>query len=363
MKAVYIDFVPESNIGVRNKITQQIASFNKKGVNVTHGFYDKGYYKIGGKNIIHESRGRILRKINEVRIVNHLTKLDLSDFNFIYIRYTKLTPWQYYLIRNLNKKNKNIIIEVPTYPYDKEYNFLSLIRLSDLYFRRKLNKYVSHIFYFGEYTRRIWGIPATQLVNAIDIDSINFNSEIKDKPNKNIINFVAVSKLAFWHGYDRFIMSLSKCKEEVKNKILFHVVGDGPEKEKLEQMTKELNLEKHVIFYGSKNGDALDAIYEKMQIGVSSLGLFRIGLDECTPLKPSEYAAKGLPFIIANHDPRFNNANFVFNIPNEDSIIDLEKTLCWYENLQHSRFEIRQFAKEHLTWDQEVDKIINFISK
>lgn len=43
LKAVYIDFIPEGNIGVRNKISYQIEALESLGVSVIHANYSNGF--------------------------------------------------------------------------------------------------------------------------------------------------------------------------------------------------------------------------------------------------------------------------------------------------------------------------------
>ena len=84
--------------------------------------------------------------------------------------------------------------------------------------------------------------------------------------------------------------------------------------------------------------------------------MFRI-----TPIKPSEYTARGIPFILANNDPRVEEANFVFRVKNDESIINLVELYNWYFDNNFTSQEIRGYASKYLSWEIQINKIINKI--
>lgn len=357
MKAVYIDFVPEDNIGVRKKIDYQIQALKDLGVDVVHAHYENGF-KIGHEQILHgKIKNKFKRKIFEVYLVYKLLRQDYTEIDFIYLRHVRLTPWFYWMIRHLSKKVKQFYIEIATYPYDGEVSKYSLLSISDSFFRDKISPYVNTIFSFGKSDGYIWGIPAIEMHNAIDLNEIKFYPKINSA--SGIVNFISVSKLARWHGYDRMIHSLAKLEPEIRKKIVFHVVGDGPEKEGLEKAVEQYGLQQIVKFYGSKQGKELDEIYKQADIAVASLGLYRIGLDEITPIKMSEYTAKGLPFVLASNDPRFIDADFVYKVKNSDEIFDLEDVVSWYNGNEFNSLKIRSYAEKHLDWSAQMKKVLS----
>lgn len=364
MKSIYFDFVPEGNIGVRNKIICQIEALRELGVQVVHANYDDGY-NLGSKKLLGVStRNKILRKLLEIIIVLRILRCDFSGVDFVYLRHVRLTPWFYLMIRSVSKKVDKFYLEIATYPYDGEVSRFSILSLSDNFFRKRINKFVDAVFCFGKSGGEIWGIPAVEMFNSIDPAKISFHDRQRLKSDCREVNFVSVSKLSRWHGYDRFVEAVARATPDVRRRIVFHVVGDGAERLRLEKLVEEYNLRSNVKFYGSKQGEELDEIYANSDIGVASLGLYRIGLDEITPLKMSEYAAKGLPFLLANKDPRFDGVDFVYRVDNNDSVFDLGKVVEWYDRSTFTAVSIREFAENNLTWKEQMRKVVEvFTSK
>lgn len=71
-----------------------------------------------------------------------------------------------------------------------------------------------------------------------------------------------VGRLSYTKGLDILIKILSKINEE----YIFTIVGDGPERPRLESMCKNLGIENNVKFLGSKGGEELKAIYRENDI-------------------------------------------------------------------------------------------------
>ena len=151
-------------------------------------------------------------------------------------------------------------------------------------------------------------------------------------------------------------------KKPHKKKVIFHIVGNGDQTvEKLKEIVHKNNLEKYVIFYGYKSGKELDEIYNKADIAVGCLGIFRKKIYKSSTLKVREYCAKGLPFIMGEEDLYIKEKPFIYKVENDESIFDIEKIIEWYDNLKISPEEIREYAKNNLTWDNQMRKIINYI--
>lgn len=88
------------------------------------------------------------------------------------------------------------------------------------------------------------------LYNVID------DKEIEDKItrspltwNDDTFHIVTVGRLSWEKGCDRIIEVASLLKEEGYS-FMWHIVGDGPEKEKLEDLVKENNLSNNIVFEG-----------------------------------------------------------------------------------------------------------------
>lgn len=288
-----------------------------------------------------------------------------NNIELIYIRYEIASNYGFIkFLKNLKIKNIKILLEVPTYPYDQELlngNFkLKLRYLIDKYYRKSLKKYVNKIITFTD-DKEIYGIPTINIFNGVDINNISL---IEKKESKKI-RFIGVAGLAFWHGFDRFILSIKEYYKNISNQeIIFNIVGDGNKDyiNKLKNIVKENKLERYVIFHGFKFGKELDEIYNYSDIAIGSLGVHRVGIQKASVLKVREYCAKGIPFILGYQDDSFEkNLEFYYQVSNDESLLDIEKIIEWYKNLKVTPEEIRKYAEDNLSWDKQMKKVIDNI--
>ena len=77
------------------------------------------------------------------------------------------------------------------------------------------------------------------------------NENIYVSFDKNSINFVTVARLVYQKGIDRLI-KVHKRLIESGYEHNFHIIGDGPEREKLEKLIKENNVEETFHLLGQK---------------------------------------------------------------------------------------------------------------
>ncbi len=132
------------------------------------------------------------------------------------------------------------------------------------------------------------------------------------------------------------------------------MVGEGTELAYYKSLVQQYKLEESVIFYGKRFGSELDEIYNKSDIAIGCLGLYKKGVNTVSSLKTVEYVSKGLPVVNGFVEDLFSsNPQFVCEFDNDDSPINLCDILGWYEDLikKYSSKEklvesIRSFAFE-----------------
>lgn len=79
-------------------------------------------------------------------------------------------------------------------------------------------------------------------------------------------------------------------------------------------------------------------------------------------LKVREYCARGIPFIIGYKDISLNKGlKFYYEVSNDETLLELNKILEWYKNLNVESREIRKFAIENLSWDKQIKIILENI--
>ena len=125
--------------------------------------------------------------------------------------------------------------------YDK-YNDLVFVSKDNL---DKFNKTYTNLNVSKEHKKVIY--------NYIDKERIikKSNENIDIPFDKNSINFVTVSRLVYQKGIDRLIKVHKKLIES-GYRHNFYVIGNGTEKEKLERLIKENNVEKTFHLLGQK---------------------------------------------------------------------------------------------------------------
>lgn len=360
----------EEYSGVYKKINSQIKALERLGIEMELSYSvkkTKHYFrKIDNLTIDefpHSFLGRMKKKFF---YYNKLQDYILNkEFEFIYVRYNHFAD-RYFInfLKNLKSEGIKIFLEIPTYPYDEEIKDMKIKNiLKEKKYRYKLKEYVDRIITFSE-DDEIFGVKTIKINNGVDIENIKVVNKNKEQNNYEI-NFIGVAMISLWHGFDRMILSMAEYyKNNPKEIVRFHIVGDGDKKvvTELKDLVKKNNLEEHVMFYGYKSGKDLDEIYNKVDIAVGSLGFSRIGLKGGSPLKIREYIAKGVPIILGYEDISLKNTlDFIYQVPNDESVFDLYKILDWYKNLDKDSTKIRRYAEDNLTWDKQMKKVNDYI--
>ncbi|WP_261161382.1 glycosyltransferase [Serratia fonticola] len=287
-----------------------------------------------------------------------------STYNILYIRKPHgglYSLFLLFLIRKVKKLNPNcyVYIEVPTFPYDKEIKGIKDY-ISEACFRLTLPLSISQvdeILYIGEKTDCIWGVKARQISNGINLED---NPMVATKyGHSGNFEFVGVAHLAFWHGYDRLIKSMSEYTGE--RQIIFHIVGGGePELTRLKKIVEGCSLEGKVIFHGKLQGLELTTVLSHADVCVDSLGRHRSGNNINNSIKSKEYTARGLPFIKSHIDNSFGDERFIYQISADENVFSIEEIINWRESLGDKvRDEERTYAINNLTWEKQFGFIDN----
>lgn len=283
-------------------------------------------------------------------------KVKKQDYDLIYVRHINgFNSLLFYIFIQLLSSKTIVNIEVPTYPFSGEQKNTPIAigeRISR-FIERKYKNRVSSITYMGSYTKEIWEIPAIKFDNGVNVEDFQL---IAGNKIENDLHVIGVGSLDFWHGYDRAIEGIAQSKRNV----FLHIVGEGTELDNLKKQSLKLGLEKNVKFYGKLHSKALDDVFKKCHIAIDSLGRHRSGNEVNSSIKSKEYTARGIPFIQSHIDEVFNDTNFVFKVPSDDSPINFDIISDWYVRAKTSPSDIREFAKKNLEWSRQFHKLLNF---
>lgn len=255
-------------------------------------------------------------------LIPHIERIAQNSKAF-YIRFSGIVDKQFVTcLDTIDLHKVPIFLDVPTYPYENELS--SEQKIIDAAFKPELHGKFAAVFCVTppDDVDEIFGSPCHPSFNGIN------TAEIPCSPSgwhHDSFNIIAMGWLAHWHGFDRVISGLSGFITRFPDvEITLHVVGDGNHRVKLEEYTVEERCERQVHFWGSRDGQELNEIFSRCQLGVGSLGMHRQFLTKGEPLKTREYIARGFPVVLSYEDPLLKNKlPGLFKVAANDSKIDL----------------------------------------
>ena len=331
MKVLYLaEWDAYSNSGVIRKIKAQFETWRGMGVDarlvvVSPEGAAGASPLISGDGITvvtHRTGRRGLGKLFKA-IAIRAAKRVVEDFapDVIYYRQSSWTPG----ILTLLDKAPCLIVEVNSNDVHEIHQYGRLKARYHLATRTGLIKRVAGFVCvgneLGEFYRQ-YGKPVAVVGNGFDTSSV----EPRLPPGNSRPQLVFVGSAGqAWHGVDK-IMQMAEALPEFD----FHIVGD-------DFPVSHPNVKCH----GHVDWRRLDQLYRKMDIGIASLALHRININEISPLKTREYLAYGLPIIAAYEDPDLDGCPFFLRLPNRE------------DGVRVSTAAIREFVAEWI--GREID--------
>lgn len=327
--------------GVMKKISFHISALRKYGHNVDYVHTDGKYifYNLDEKDILigkfcgsgYKYHNRLLR------LSAKFLKNNCLRYDYIYIRHGALSYSGFSAFSTLKSHSKRIYLEIPTY-YVPQRNIKNEIKF---FFNRFLKKYVD-VIVLDCLEEKVYGIPTLKIINGTDLSKI-----VPRKPiNKETIDVLLVASIQDYHGVDKIFEAIERYYEDGgEEKIIFHIVGSGPKLDYYLEKRENFKYKDKILFYGKLQGNALFEVFDKCDIGISSLSNKELGVTYSSTLKSKEYLAKGLPIIA-------------------DVMLDV-----FYENPMYFFYQLKQdFNIMELVYfyhsvydDRDVDDVVNDI--
>lgn len=363
--------------GISKKIRYQIKGLRDLGHKVFVCYYD--YDNNGNKvryiddNIIHNYGNNFLSGIIQRIDFSKISKFAIeNNIEFVYSRsFINANPFTIDLFRKFKEHGIKSVIEIPTYPYDHEYDGATRKEkfelVVDKLFRKQLAKQTDRIVTFTD-EKEIFGQKTCCISNGIDFDDVPIKT--KKTSNENRIDFIGVAEVHYWHGFDRFIHGIGEYYKNGGNiDVYFHIVGgiakremyDSPFARGFKDLTDAYNINDKIIYHGQLFGEELSSVFNECELAVGSLARHRCDIYKIKTLKNREYAARGIPFIYSEIDNDFENRPYIIKAPADESAIDIKKVIDFYEHLSTTPEEIRSSIKD-LSWKNQMDKVIKRIS-
>jgi len=193
--------------------------------------------------------------------------------------------------------------------------------------------------------------PIYTVLNGIEYDLIR-----KIKPAKEKSDVIFVGRLMSHKNVDILIRSVKLIKEK-NPEIKSLIIGDGPEKKRLEVLAQKLNLEKNIKFLGFlENHDDFYALIKSSKVFVlpskrEGFGIVVIEANAC-----------GIPVITINHKDNAardlieeGKNGFVCQLNEEEIAKRITRILIKYSGLKMKKACID--LAEKYDWDKIVDEI------
>ena len=372
---VYHGFSEHS--GISKKIHYQVKGLRENGHDVRLCFYD--FSKNGHRcrfidNDVLKDYGvgsiaAIRQRIDFNCIYNYCAR---ENIEFVYARcFQNANPFLISLFRKLRLSGVSCVTEIPTYPYDHEFDTFSWkVRaglLIDKLFRNRLYREMSAIVTFSD-AKKIFGQRTINISNGVDFDSIPLHHY---QPIDDSLHLIGVAEVHLWHAYDRLIAGLGEYYNKGGNQnVIFHIVGGVHPNERykanafhpgLQAIIDKYGIGEKVIFHGTLFGVELTNVFNICQFAIGSLGRHRSGITVIKTLKNREYATRGVPFIYSEKDSDFDDQPYVLKAPADESPIDIQHIIDFMDHFQMNPEDIRKTV-EKLSWKIQMQKVLNCIN-
>ena len=295
----------------------------------------------------------------------------LNGIQFVYSRcFQNANPFLVRFFKKLGKLGIKSVMEVPTYPYDQEYNYFfwkqRVQLIIDQLFRKSLSRQMSAIVTFSD-EEQIFGQRTIRISNGVDFDSIPLHQYTPQEDGS--IHLIGVAEVHIWHGYDRLIAGLGEYYKNTSNprQVFFHIVGGVHPNERykanafhpgMQTIIDKYGIHKYIIFHGALFGKELDDVFNQCCFAVGSLARHRSGITIIKTLKNREYATRGIPFAYSEIDSDFENKPYVIKVPADESPIEVLKLLDFIDSHHFEPCEIRRTV-ENLAWKNQMQQVID----
>ena len=371
MKALYISFNGFSaHDGISKKKRAQIKAFREYGVDIHNCYYvvrsDQHRVWMLDDNVLVDYGKGIIARIKQRICFEPIIQIAMTqNIDFIYIRHDfNANPFLVRTARILSQNNVKLLLELPTYPYDKEFKYAGWVQKLSLVIDKMYRlKYANHMFRIITFTNltSIWKKKTIRISNGVDFEMIKVNNNRKQNASICSINLTSVAEVHDWHALDRLIEGMGLYyKNNPTIDVFLHIVGGiGPVEDKLfKKLIIQYKIDKYVLFYGPLYSKELDSVFGMSDIGVGSLGRHRSQITNIKTLKNREYAARGIPFFYSEIDKDFEDKPYIMKVPADESPIDVRKIIDFYEHLNMTSESIRDSIK-NLSWKNQIEIIMN----
>lgn len=219
--------------------------------------------------------------------------------HIVYFRQSRYYPAWEHLMRKIPT-----IIEVNTDDvYEGKLRYSNFRYRYNMFMRKRLFQHAAGLVFVTEELSnrqhfKIFNKPKIVIGNGIELNCFPLTPPPRNQQPQ--LTFMGSEGMP-WHGIDKI-----EVMAELLPMFNFNIIG-----------TTGISNRSNLKYHGFLTGDKYLSILAKTDIGIGTLALHRVRMNEATPLKVREYLAVGLPVIIGYHDTDLSdNMEFILEIPN-----------------------------------------------
>ena len=191
---------------------------------------------------------------------------------------------------------------------------------------------------------------------------------VRTNNNKNEKHFTItyIGVITKNRGIDNVIQALFGLKDELIDKIIFRIIGDGPYLNSLKNIVRNLDIERNVVFEGY-------VPYESIPLHIIDTDFFICPLPNrpewnvSSPIKIFEYLACGRPIIltpIVAHKNIIKNSQFVV-WTKTDMVCDIQDAITFAYSNREKYYKCAklapEFVKKEYSWNAQGQKFLKYL--
>lgn len=373
MRMLYLTYHGFSSVsGISKKMLYQIEALRSLGNDVhvcSYRVREDGHRvrEIDGNVLSDFGSGRLAALRKRVSYGDVVNFARTHRIEMVYVRsFHNANPFTIQMFRAFRRMGIRVLMEIPTYPYDQEYDgfplMQRLVQLIDKTFRHSLASQCNGIVTFSDH-KYIFGCPTIRISNGIGFEHVPLRHH---RNTDGKLHLLGVAEVHYWHGYDRLVKGLGEYYANGgKRNIVFDIVGHlgndtllgCPYAEGIQPLIEQYGLQDYVVLHGAQYGLALNQHFDQADFAIGSLARHRSGIDAIKTLKNREYAARGLAFMYSEIDSDFDTRAYIYKVEANNSPVDIPKLLDFIDNCHVPAEEIRQSIKP-LSWTNQMKKCL-----
>lgn len=202
--------------------------------------------------------------------------------------------------------------------------------------------------------------PVTIITNGADMPEGITQGEVSRDPDSPV-NLLFVSRLIARKGVQDYLPHYKELCDEFGKKVHLTIVGDGPYRQNLEELTDSLNIRDNVTFVGQKNKDELPGYYTAGDIFVFP------SHKEGMPNVVLEAMSYGLPIIMT---PCEGSAELIHDNGYAVSVSDfnnrIRELISDNDKLSRMSLESKRMIAEDFNWSNvalKYEKLLESVKK